>query len=235
MNIQRSNERGVFKNDWLNAHYTFSFGQYYNPKQIGFGPLLVINQDIISAGTGFGQHGHDNMEIITFVTNGRLKHKDTLGSEATIVPGQIQMMSAGTGIRHSEFNDLSNEELRLLQIWIEPNVKNLKPRYQDLKIDQIKNINGLMSLASEKGLRGGLRIDADAELYLLNTENKMDLLFASNRRGQIFIQLIAGELQLNDVNLLAGDSVSLTEQSTIDLKIKANTQALIFDLGTVKR
>ena len=229
--IRKSVERGAFKNEWLNAKHTFSFGQYYDPTNMGFGPLRVINQDIISAGQGFGMHGHDNMEIITFVTNGRLKHKDTLGSTSTISPGEIQMMSAGTGIRHSEFNDLYDEELKLLQIWIEPNQENLTPRYQDLKLIEIQKINGLIPLATEKGLRGGLRIDSDADLYLLESEAVEKFKFNSNRLGNIFIQIIDGEINLNGFDLMAGDSVSVENTIHFEFQIKDSVRLILFDLG----
>ncbi len=232
INIRRSNERGGFKNDWLNAKHTFSFGSYFDPTNMGFGPLRVINQDIISAGQGFGMHGHDNMEIVTFVTEGRLKHKDTLGSVATISPGEIQMMSAGTGIRHSEFNDLYDQDLKLLQIWIEPNQKNLEPRYQDLKIETIEKINdGLIPLATEKARRGGLRIDSDADLYLLDIEEHKKINFDSNRSGNIFIQVIHGEIIFSDFNLSAGDSVTIEQFKNLNFEATKNTKALIFDLG----
>ncbi len=231
INIRKSVDRGGFKNEWLNAKHTFSFGSYYDPTNMGFGPLRVINQDIIAAGQGFGMHGHDNMEIVTFVTNGRLKHKDTLGSVATISPGEIQMMSAGTGIRHSEFNDLQDQDLKLLQIWIEPNQQNLQPRYQDLKIETIEKVNGLTPLATEKGQRGGLRIDSDADLYLLESAENKKMEFKPNRSGNIFIQVIDGEISAENFNLLAGDSVAIEQSQDLKFEVQKNTRALIFDLG----
>ncbi len=225
-----SNERGYFKNDWLEARYSFSFSNYYNPDHVGFGPLIVINQDCVQPTKGFGFHSHDNMEIITIVTNGELKHRDTLGNEALIAPGMVQSMSAGTGITHSEVNNSAAESLRLLQIWIQPNKLNIKPKYQEIQVDQTKK-SQLICVASEEGLKGGVNIQANADIYWTELKAQEEIEFKTKRVGKIWIQVISGQIDVSGHEIAAGDGLGLDQMKKLSLKSKDQSQFLVFDLN----
>ncbi len=226
-----SSERGYFKNDWLEARYSFSFSNYYNPNHLGFGPLIVINQDCVQPKMGFGFHSHDNMEIVTIVTNGELKHRDTLGHEALIIPGMVQSMSAGVGITHSEVNNSINEPLKLLQIWIQPNKLNIQPKYQEVKVNKTDS-SQLTCVASEEGKKGGVNIQADADIYWTELRASDEVEFKSQRHGKIWIQVISGQINVSDHELAAGDGLGLDRAQTLSLKAKDQSQFLVFDLNS---
>ena len=225
-----SNERGYFKNDWLEARYSFSFSNYYNPDHVGFGPLIVINQDCVQPTKGFGFHSHDNMEIVTIVTSGELKHRDTLGNEALIKPGMVQSMSAGTGITHSEINNSSNEPLKLLQIWMQPNKLGIKPKYQEIQVDQ-KTQSQLVCVASEEGIKGGVNIQANADIYWTELKAQDEVEFKTKRVGKIWIQVISGQINVSGHEIAAGDGLGLDQIQKLSLKSKDQSQFLVFDLN----
>ncbi len=225
-----SNERGYFKNDWLEARYSFSFSSYYNPDHVGFGPLIVINQDCVQPTKGFGFHSHDNMEIVTIVTSGELKHRDTLGNEALIKPGMVQSMSAGTGITHSEVNNSTIEPLKLLQIWIQSNKVNIKPKYEEIKVDQTVK-SQLVCVASEEGQKGGVNIQADADIYWAELKAQDEVEFKAQRSGKVWIQVISGQINVSGHILAAGDGLGLDQTQTLNFKSKDQSQFLVFDLN----
>ncbi len=225
-----SNERGYFKNEWLEARYSFSFSNYYNPDHVGFGPLIVINQDCVQPTKGFGFHSHDNMEIVTIVTNGELKHRDTLGNEALIKPGMVQSMSAGTGITHSEVNNSATESLRLLQIWIQPNKLDIKPKYQEVQVDQTTQ-SQLICVASEEGLKGGVNIQANADIYWTELKAHEEVEFKTKRIGKIWIQAISGQIDVSGHEVAAGDGLGLDQIQNLIFKSKDQSQFLMFDLN----
>ncbi len=225
-----SNERGYFKNEWLEARYSFSFSNYYSPNHLGFGPLIVINQDCVQPKMGFGFHSHDNMEIVTIVTSGELKHRDKLGNEALIVPGMVQSMSAGVGITHSEVNNSTSEPLKLLQIWIQPNKLNIKPKYQEVKVKETDS-SQLTCVASEEGQKGGVNIQANADIYWTELKAQDEVEFKTTRSGKIWIQVIAGQINISGHELEAGDGLGLEQVQTLSLKSKDHSQFLVFDLN----
>lgn len=225
-----SNDRGYFKNDWLEARYSFSFSNYYHPNHLGFGPLIVINQDCVQPKMGFGFHSHDNMEIVTIVTNGELKHRDTLGHEAIILPGMVQSMSAGTGITHSEINNSQTDPLKLLQIWIQPNKLNIQPKYQEVKVSQTDS-SKLKCVASEEGKKGGVNIQANADIYWTELQPQDEVKFKSMRTGKIWIQMISGQINVSGHDLAAGDGLGLEQAKELNLKSTMPSQFLVFDLN----
>ncbi len=234
MKIRRANERGVTEIDWLKSYHTFSFGDYYDPKNMGFKTLRVINDDYVAPGKGFGFHGHRDMEIITIVLDGAIEHKDSLGSGEVLRPGEVQVMSAGTGIRHSEFNPLKDKELHLLQIWIEPAEDGLTPSYAQKEFPRVERENRLQRVAG--GGRevddGALTINQSADLYLteLAKGNKVTHPIAKNRSA--WVHLATGEIEINGEKLSAGDAAAFEASEEINFQgIASNSQVLLFELN----
>jgi redox-sensitive bicupin YhaK (pirin superfamily) len=229
--VRHAKERGTANFGWLDSRHTFSFGEYYDPAQMGFGPLRVINEDRVSPGQGFGTHGHKDMEIISYVLEGALEHKDSIGTGSVIRPGDVQVMSAGTGIRHSEFNHSKTELVHFLQIWVMPDRQGIAPRYEQKTFPDAEKRGQLRLVGSSDGRDGSVVIHQDVELFaaLLNAGEKLTHALASGRRG--WIQVIRGAVASNGHDLAAGDGAAVANEP--DLSVTArfdNTEILVFDL-----
>ncbi|MBT9507137.1 pirin family protein [Rhodoferax sp.] len=231
LTLRRSQERGYADHGWLKSFHSFSFAGYYDPQHMGFANLRVINEDWIAAGKGFGTHGHRDMEIITYVVNGSLAHKDSMGNVKSIPPGDVQRMSAGTGVQHSEFNHAPNETTHLLQIWIEPNVTGITPSYEQKTFADAEKRGTLRLVASPDGAQGSVTIHADARLYagLLDGEQKVDL--ALNPARKRYVHLVRGSLEVNGAVLAAGDAALIENESQLRLTHGKDAEVLVFDLG----
>lgn len=227
MSIRRAAERGGANHGWLNTKHTFSFARYYDPRFMGFGPLRVINQDRVSPGRGFGTHPHRNMEIISYVVDGTLAHRDTIGTDGVIVPGEVQLMSAGTGISHSEMNGSADDEVHFLQIWILPSEQNTAPRYDQRAFP--KTDDGLRLVASPDGRDGSLRIGQDIDLLrvLLSKGAAAEHTVA---RRRVWVQVIAGQLDVNGALLYPGDGLAVVEAEALKLSAHEDVEALVFDM-----
>lgn len=230
LTLRRSEERGHATHGWLDSYHTFSFANYYDPAHMGFGPLRVINDDRIAPSRGFGSHGHRDMEIITYVLDGAIAHKDSMGSGSTIHPGDVQRMSAGRGVMHSEFNPLDDQHTHLLQIWIEPDVTGITPEYEELRVAEDEKRGRLRQVVSPDGADGSMRIHQDARLYvgLFDGKEAAELTLASGRRA--WVHVARGQLQVNGQSLDAGDAVALTDEAAIHLSHGQQAEVLVFDL-----
>ncbi|BAQ60367.1 pirin [Geminocystis sp. NIES-3708] len=227
--VRPSAERGNINFGWLDTKHTFSFGNYYDPKYMGFGNLLVINEDIIAPGQGFGTHGHKDMEIVTYVIEGELEHKDSIGNTETIPAGEVQRMTAGTGIRHSEYNHSNEESVHLLQIWITPDHKNLTPGYEQKSFSQQDKKGKLCLLASNDGKENSLIIHQNMDLFgcILNNEEIINYELKSRDYG--WIQIVKGELNINGNNIKTGDGVAINEEDKLNLiSLENDTEFLLF-------
>ena len=228
--IRKAHDRGQADFGWLNSHHTFSFGHYYDSKHMGFSHLRVINDDRVTPGAGFDTHGHRDMEIISYVLQGRIAHKDSAGNIKELPAGEFQLMSAGKGVTHSEFNASDTEPLKFLQIWIEPNVTGGNPGYQQKDFGQN---HGLTTIITPDGRNGTLSIKQDAQLsQLILDAGKQEKVTVNNKRN-VYVHQIEGELTLNDGTILTpGDGVKVSDEVAITLKNTGTTQvrALIFDL-----
>lgn len=228
LKVRRSSERGYFDYGWLKTHHTFSFGSYYDPRQMGYRGLRVINEDWIEPGAGFGTHGHRDMEIVTYVLEGSLEHRDSLGSGLVLRPTEVQRMSAGTGIRHSEFNASSTERVHLLQIWIEPERRGLEPEYQETGIAQEEKLNRLKLIASRAGRDGSLTIYQDVDIYATVLESSSVEHELREGRG-VWVQVARGVLRVNGEQLSAGDGAIVEQVERVVLE--GTGEALLFDLA----
>ncbi len=228
--IRKSEERGHVNHGWLEARHSFSFGEYYDPKNMGFGPLRVINEDRINAGAGFGTHGHKDMEIITYVLEGELGHKDSMGNGSAIRPGDVQRMSAGKGVMHSEFNHAPDRQTHLLQIWIEPNEFGISPSYEEKHFDQAAKRGRLCLIGSPDGADGAVKIHQDARLYsgLFDGDEHAVLPLAAGRRA--YLHVARGEVKVNGALLKAGDALKAVDEPRIDITQGREAEVLLFDL-----
>jgi hypothetical protein len=230
LTVRKSKERGYADHGWLKSFHSFSFAGYYDPQHMGWGNLRVINEDWIAAGKGFGTHGHRDMEIVTYVLSGALAHKDSMGNIKAIPPGDVQRMSAGTGVQHSEFNHAPNETTHLLQIWIEPNVKGVVPSYEQKTFAEAEKQGQLRLVASPDGANGSVTIHADARLYagLLDGAQTAELALGSNRK--CYVHLVRGALTVNGVALTPGDAALIDGESQLRLDNGKDAEVLVFDL-----
>jgi redox-sensitive bicupin YhaK (pirin superfamily) len=231
--IRPSDERGHANHDWLDTYYTFSFSDYFDRDHMGFRDLRVINEDRVSAGKGFGMHPHRDMEILTYIIDGELSHQDSMGRGATIRQNDVQRMSAGTGVMHSEVNQ-SKAPVHLLQIWILPEAEGLKPSYEDRTFTVDEKRNQLHLIASHDGRDGSTSINQDASVYasLLDSGKKLELELAAGRHA--WVQLVRGELDVNGTKLTKGDGAAISRESRVQLQnVSGNGQAefLLFDLA----
>jgi hypothetical protein len=231
MTIRRADERGHANHGWLDAHHTFSFANYYDPRWMGFRSLRVINDDTIAGGGGFGTHPHRDMEIITYILSGALQHRDSMGHEAVLKAGDMQRISAGTGIAHSEFNYSPIEPVHLLQIWIQPERKGVKPAYAERSFGNGTAKPGLTLVASREGRDGSVSIHQDADLWLARLRDGASATHALKPGRHAWVQIAEGEVTLNGQTLRAGDGAALGEETTLTLAAKAPAQALLFDLN----
>jgi redox-sensitive bicupin YhaK (pirin superfamily) len=231
-NVRHRNDRGVTEMDWLKSRHSFSFSHYYDPENMGFGPLRVINEDWVEPGTGFDTHGHKNMEIITYVLEGALSHKDSTGKEGTaITPGEVQMMTAGKGILHSEYNGSETDTVHLLQIWIMPDEVNTKPGYQQKPFAQEELHNRFRLLVSKDGEDGSLVMKQDARLYASRMDAGTELKFPIVSERKYWLQIARGTVDFQGGKLESGDGLAVEKEQGL-LAIKATTPAevLLFDL-----
>jgi redox-sensitive bicupin YhaK (pirin superfamily) len=228
--IHKSEDRGRAEHGWLRSYHTFSFADYYDPENMGFGHLRVINEDRIQPGTGFGTHGHRDMEIISYVLEGALAHKDSMGNGSTIVPGDVQRMSAGKGVQHSEFNH-ARDVTHFLQIWIEPNVSGIPPSYEQKHFDDASKKGTLRLVASPDGREGSVTIHQDAYLYaaLLDDADRAVHKLQSGRRA--YVHVARGRLTLNGQPLEAGDAAKAVNTAEIVLEKGEGAEVLLFDLA----
>ncbi|MBN8828697.1 MAG: pirin family protein [Sphingobacteriia bacterium] len=228
--IRKSKDRGNFNHGWLQTSHTFSFADYYNSNFIHFRNLRVINEDIVKPSQGFPTHSHKNMEIITYVINGELEHKDSLGNGSVIKAGDVQYMSAGNGVTHSEFNSSNSEELHLLQIWIMPNEKESHPKYTQIYIPDIEKQNKLRLIISNDGRDNSITIKQDANIYACILESGSELLFTPKENRGIWIQIIKGTITVNNEILETGDGARIEEEKEILVKGIEESEFLLFDL-----
>lgn len=229
--IRRSKERGYRDMGWLKARHTFSFGSYRDRRWDGFRSLRVINEDHIQAGRGFPMHGHRDMEILTYVLGGAIEHKDSLGNGGVIVPGEIQKMSAGSGIRHSEFNPSKKQGLHLLQIWMQPERRNLRPGYQEKRFPKKKQENKLQLVGSRKGRDGSVRIHQDLDLFACNLAAGKHTRFALRSKRYLWLQLARGSVRVNGHVLTQGDAAYAMKPGTVDVTAVKDAEFLLFDLA----
>ncbi|MBF2097458.1 MAG: pirin family protein [Gloeomargaritaceae cyanobacterium C42_A2020_066] len=230
--VRPAAERGVANFGWLHSHHTFSFGQYYDPQFMGFGPLRVINEDRVAPSGGFDTHGHQDMEIVTYVLSGALEHRDSLGNGSIIRPGDVQRMTAGTGIRHSEFNASNSEPVHLLQIWIRPAELGLRPSYEQRFFPLDTRHGQLRLIGSADGRDGSVLIHQDVNLYATVLAQAETVTLNTQANRKLWVQVAQGALQVNEQTLQAGDGFSLSGAETLSLTGTApHSEALIFDMG----
>jgi quercetin 2,3-dioxygenase len=230
LEIRKAAERGHANHGWLDSWHSFSFADYYDPRHVGFGPLRVINEDRVQPGMGFGTHGHRDMEIISYVLEGALAHKDSMGNGSTIEPGDVQRMSAGRGVMHSEFNHAAADETHFLQIWIEPSVRGIDPGYEQKRFEDGEKRGRLRLVASPDGREGSVKIHQDAFVYaaLLDGTERAVHVPASGRRT--YLHVARGQLRANGEALSAGDALKATDVSEIVLDKGTQAEVLLFDL-----
>ena len=230
MNIRKANERGHAEHGWLDTWHTFSFANYYDPAHMGFRSLRVINDDTVAPGGGFGTHPHRDMEIITYILSGELEHKDSMGNGRVIRTGEVQYMAAGTGVQHSEFNPSENNPVHLLQIWIQPDRKGVKPRYAEKSFSRAKT-GELNLVASKTGREGSIEIHQDADLWLAKLEAGQKVSHTLAAQRQAWLHVAEGEVELNGRKLNAGDAAEISEAGALQLTATEKSQILLFDLN----
>lgn len=231
LSVRKSADRGFADHGWLKSHHSFSFAGYHDPRHMGWGNLRVINEDRIAAGMGFGTHGHRDMEIISYVLSGELAHRDSLGNVVGIPPGDVQRMSAGSGVTHSEFNHAPQQTTHFLQIWILPDVQGIEPGYEQKHFSDADKRGRLCLVASPDGGQGSVRIHADARVYagLLQGAEAAVLDLAPGRKG--YVQVLRGAVQVNGLQLQAGDAVQADQESVLQLDHGQDAEVLVFDLA----
>jgi redox-sensitive bicupin YhaK (pirin superfamily) len=230
MIIRKSNERGHAEHGWLDSYHTFSFADYYNPQWMGYRTLRVINDDLIMPGMGFGTHPHRDMEIISYVLGGALQHRDSMGNGRVIKPGEFQYMAAGTGVEHSEFNPSRTEATRLLQIWIMPDAKGVKPRYAERNLAQAET-GKLHLVASKTGREGSMEIHQDADLLLAKLEAGQSVKHLLGTDRHAWVHVAEGEVTVNGKKLSGGDAAAMSEEKALEIAATKPSQVLLFDLN----
>ena len=228
--IRKSEERGHANHGWLDSYHTFSFANYYDPQHMSFRSLRVINQDQIAAGKGFGTHPHRDMEIITYMLEGALEHKDSMGTGSVIEVGDVQRMSAGTGVTHSEFNPSATEAAHLLQIWILPNQDNVKPSYEQVSFDREEKLNQLWLIASPDGRDRSVTIHQDAYIYASILENEAKVSYTVNSDRHVWLQVARGNVLVGDYALKSGDAIAGDRLGEIVVTAQGDAEILLFDL-----
>ena len=228
--LRKSDDRGRANHGWLDSRHSFSFADYHDPRHMGYASLRVINDDVVQPGQGFGTHGHRDMEIITYILDGALEHKDSMGNGSVIRPGNVQRMSAGSGVRHSEFNASSSEPVHFLQIWIEPNVTGIAPGYEEKDFDAAAKRGRLRLIASSDGRDGSVTIHQDAAVYavLLNGDERVTHALAPGRKA--YAHVARGSVAVNGEVLLAGDAAKISSEVTVTMTGGMHAEVLLFDL-----
>jgi quercetin 2,3-dioxygenase len=229
--VRHAKDRGHANHGWLDTWHTFSFADFYDREQMGFQSLRVINEDFVSPGQGFGMHGHRDMEIITLILEGALEHRDSLGTGSVIRPGELQRMSAGTGIRHSEFNPSPKEALHLYQIWLLPDRAGHKPSYEQKSFPEPERRDQFQLVASPDGRNGSLTIHQDANVYLASVDDSKAITHAISPGRSAWLQILRGRLKLNDKPLTAGDGAAVQGESELTISADGPAEVLLFDLA----
>ena len=229
--LQKANERGTADHGWLKAKHSFSFASYYHPEKMNFGALRVLNDDIIAGGMGFGMHPHDNMEIITIPLEGALEHKDSIGNIGYIEAGDVQVMSAGTGVQHSEFNPSKAEPVRFLQIWIIPDNKKTLPQYQQISVAPSAKLKQWCCIVSNHKQENSILISAAVRMYacILQAEQRIDKQLSSNKA---WLQIVSGQIMINDVTLYAGDGAALDNETQLSIQAQQQSEMLLIECHT---
>jgi redox-sensitive bicupin YhaK (pirin superfamily) len=230
LTVRKAEERGHANHGWLDSYHSFSFADYYDPEHMAFGPLRVINEDRVQAGSGFGTHGHRDMEIISYVLEGALGHKDSMGNGSSIVPGDVQRMSAGTGVQHSEYNHSKSGVTHFLQIWIQPKITGIRPSYEQKHFAADEKRGRLRLIASPDGRDGSVSMNQDALLYagLFDGKEQAKLALAAGRKG--YVHVARGKIEVNGQRLGAGDALKLERVKEIEFKDGHEAEVLAFDL-----
>jgi quercetin 2,3-dioxygenase len=228
INVRRSNERGHASHGWLDTWHTFSFAGYFDPEQMGFHGLRVINEDRVAPGRGFGKHPHNDMEIVTYVVSGELAHRDSMGNGSTLHAGDVQAMSAGSGITHSEFNASQTDPVHLLQIWIEPERENVRPSYGEKHFSREEKLNKLVPIA---GAEAALKLNQQATIYATVLEAGKSLAHKLGEERHAWVQVVSGEITVNGQTLQAGDGAAISGEPVVELTARNDAELLLFDLS----
>ena len=229
--LHKADTRGHADHGWLNAYHSFSFASWYNPERVQFGTLRVLNDDTVAAGMGFGEHGHDNMEIITIPLEGDLAHKDSMGNAETIKTGDVQVMSAGTGIRHSEFNPNKDKRTKLFQIWLFPRTKNVTPRYQQITLDVSEQKNNFAQILSPNADDAGVWIHQDAWFHLADFDAGFEKTYELKREGNgMYVFVISGKITVDGQELETRDGLGITDFKTLDIKASSDAKFLLMEI-----
>jgi quercetin 2,3-dioxygenase len=231
LKVRRSHERGQAHHGWLESQHSFSFANYYDPNHMGFRHLRVINEDTIAPGQGFGTHPHRDMEIITYVLDGAIAHKDSMGNGSTIRPGDVQRMSAGTGVTHSEFNPAEQAATHMLQIWIEPDTQGILPSYEQKAFPAATKQGQLRLLASRDGRDDSVTVHQDVNLYAALIESTAQITQVLNPDRHYWLQVARGAVQVNGIDLDQGDAIALEAETTLTMIGRSSTEVLLFDLA----
>ena len=229
--VRRAAERGHFDHGWLDTYHTFSFGDYFDPDHLGFRSLRVINDDRVAPGQGFGMHGHRDMEIVTYVLDGTLAHRDSLGNGSVLRPGELQRMTAGTGVRHSEFNPSDQQEVHLYQIWLLPERNGLQPSYEQKAFAEEERRGTLRLVASPTGEDGSLTIRQDARLYLSTLKSGETVAHLLNPGRYAWLQVLRGQVAVNGHFLSAGDGAAVSEEWKLEIRGDDDAEVMLFDLA----
>ena len=230
ISIRKSKERGHFDHGWLNTYHTFSFDQYYDPRYMGFRSLRVINEDFVAPARGFPKHGHRDMEIITYILEGALKHEDSMGNGSVIRPGDVQRMTAGTGVRHSEQNASNTERVHLLQIWILPNAEDLTPGYEQKAFSEEERRGRLRLIASKDGRDDSVRLNQDVSLFASILDAGQEVERAMDQARYAWIQVARGSISVNGENAEQGDGAVVVAESNLQIRAEEPAEILLFDL-----
>ncbi len=230
LDVIQSESRGSADHGWLRAKHTFSFAEYQNPERVQFGKVRVINEDRIAPGKGFGTHPHRDMEIVTYVIDGEIAHKDSMGNGTVITAGEIQRMTAGTGVQHSEYNHSQDKELHLLQIWIYPEKTGLEPGYEQTRFSREEKLNRLRLVGSRDGRDGSITIHQDVDLYasVLEADNELSLELRPDRK--VFVQVVDGDIAVNGQQLSAGDGAQIENERALQISAITEAEFLVFDM-----
>ncbi|NCF73048.1 MAG: hypothetical protein GWP67_06035 [Gammaproteobacteria bacterium] len=226
-----SETRGSADHGWLQAKHTFSFAEYHNPQRVHFGPLRVINEDRIAPGQGFGTHPHKDMEILTYPISGAIEHKDSMGNGTIISAGEVQRMTAGTGVQHSEFNHSQNDELHLLQVWMFPEKKDLEPGYEQKMFTRDDKLNQLRLIASRDGRNGSVTVHQHVDLYASVLQEGEALEMGIAAANKLFVQVVSGEITVNGQVITGGDGAQITNERELRISSQSEAEFLVFDMG----
>ncbi len=231
LDIIQSDSRGSVDHGWLRAKHTFSFAEYQNPERVRFGKLRVINEDRIAPGQGFGTHPHKDMEIVTYIIAGAIEHKDSMGNGTVITAGEVQRMTAGTGVQHSEFNHSQDTELHLLQIWIFPEQNGLAPGYEQIRYTREDKLNQLRLVGSRDGRDGSITIHQDVNLYASVLEDGKEVTLELQSDRKVFVQVVDGDIAVNGERLSAGDGAQLQDERSLHVSASSDAEFLVFDMA----